>query len=71
MVLEDTDRVDLASLRQLVLREPMVDVADVHAPDLVPPRRLEGHLLLLFGTPFGLFETVEFAVGGEDAPAGA
>jgi hypothetical protein len=37
MVLEDTDRVDLASLRQLVLREPMVYVTDVHAPDLVPP----------------------------------
>jgi len=49
----------------------VVYVADVHAPDLVPPARLERHYLLLFGTPLWLLEAVELAVYGEDASAGA
>src|SRR5215216_287380 len=46
-------------------------VAEVHAPDLVPPRGLEGHLLLFFGAQEGLLEAVELAVDGEDASTGA
>src|SRR5215212_2911112 len=49
----------------------MVYIAEVHAPDLVPPRGLEGHLLLFFGAPPGLLEAVELAVDGEDASTGA
>src|SRR5829696_2736391 len=63
VVFEYADRVDLVrSGRQLVLRESMVYVADVHAPDLVPPFRLERHLLLLFGAFFRLFQAIELAV---------
>src|SRR5215218_11050044 len=49
----------------------MVEVANVHAPYLVPPAGLERHLLLLLGTPLRFFEAVELAVDSEDAPAGA
>src|SRR5215212_11937389 len=48
----------------------MVEVANVHAPYLVPSTGLERHLLLLLGTPLRFFEAVELAVDSEDAPAG-
>src|SRR5215218_2746569 len=71
MVLQDGDHIHfLAAFGQLTRRQVMVYVADVHAPDLVPSRGLEGHLFLLFfGSSFGLFQTVELAVCGKYSPA--
>src|SRR5215207_7788223 len=37
----------------------------------MPPSRGERHLALFLDGAFGLFETVEYAVGGEYPPAGA
>jgi len=65
VVVQDGD--DVGPVAKLVV----VYVADVRAPELVPPARREGHLPLLLHRPSRLLQAVELAVEGEDAPAGA